>query len=325
MRSFAPTFDYDLQRPPIVADQIRETLPNYDKANEVDRVAIDAISADTFMSRYVAARKPVVLVGGIKHWNAFSRWDLGYLNATAGSHTLDVTKCLFLDFALMALTKRLSRKEYWRTRKEWTAPMSMADYLESCTTGFNPSEVLYARDIPPPSSIADDIGDIPVFATSLRPKGISWFIGRRTYTDAHEHDGADAFLCQVRGSKEVILHPPDALHQRALYATMWLRNWSPVRFFDVDHRRFSHMEESVPSVALVEEGDALYIPDPWWHAVVSADDEVEITVTLWYPPPWFTLEFPQTSRRFIGQPLQAIRDAMKFGVRLRGNDASSPS
>ena len=323
MRSFAPKFEYDLQRSPVVADQIHETLPNYDKAIAVDRVAIDAISAQTFMTRYVAARRPVVLVGGIKHWNAYSRWDPDYLKSVAGTDQLDVTKCLFLDFALMALAKRLSRKEYWSTRKDWMVSMSLAEYVESCTTGFNPNEVLYARDIPLPNSLAEDIGDIPVFATSLRPKGVSWFIGRRTYTDAHEHDGADAFLCQVRGRKEVILHPPDVLHQRALYATMSLRNWSPVRFFDVDRSRFPLMEQSVPTIALVDAGDALYIPDPWWHAVVSADDEVEITATIWYPPPWFTLEFPQTSRRFIGQPLQAVRDAVKFGVRLRGNDSSS--
>jgi hypothetical protein len=43
----------------------------------------------------------------------------------------------------------------------------------------------------------------------------------------------------------------------------------------------------------------LYIPDPCWHAVVSADDDLGITVTSWFKPPFLSLSSPQTVRRFV--------------------------
>lgn len=309
-----PKFDYQMDRPPVLAEHVRSAMPNYGSATEVPRVACDAISRADFQRLYVHTRTPVILVGALKHWPAYSKWETNYLVAFAGTQSVKVTECLFLDFLLMATTKRLNKQDYWKARDQWSTEMSLADYIDVCTTNFNPERILYARDIAIPDALAGDIGDIPLFSGQMQDT--TWFVGRRSYTDAHEHHGADAFACQVRGAKEFILHPPDSHHYKALHGSMSLKLWSPVRFFDVDQERFPAFADNKPVRALVEAGDALYIPDPWWHAVMSADDELDITVTKWCDPPWLNLASPQTRRQFIEAPVLAAQNAWKYGTRF---------
>jgi len=150
------------------------------------------------------------------------------------------------------------------------------------TTAYDPSKILYARNIAIPDSISQDVSTLPFFPR--QNWGRSLFFGRRTFTDCHEHHGCDAVMCQIRGTKEVILHPPDALHKVVLYANPYTQNWSPVRFFAVDEEMFPLFKLNTPWKAIVRPGEALYIPDPWWHSVISVDDDLEITVTYWFPP-----------------------------------------
>lgn len=309
-----PSFDYQMTRSRVSVAQLR-SMPHYADATLVDCVASDAISSRDFQDRYVRTRTPVVIRDGVRHWDAWSRWDTDYLRRVAGDERVQVTRCLILDFLLMALTRGLDREARAREARSWFGHMRLSDYLEHCTTRFDPSETIYARNIPIPASIAEDVGPVSVQVAGAT-NGYTGFVGRRSYTDSHEHQGFDTFMCQVRGAKEVILHPPDASHCRSLYASRWTGNWSPVRFFDVDLRRFPRFGRSRPHKAVIASGDALYIPDPWWHAVVSADDELEVTVTVWFPPPYLRLSSPQTVRRLMRQPRTIMRAAWDLRLRV---------
>jgi len=309
-----PKFDYELRRSRVSVERVR-SMPNYAEATPVESVSSEAISPRDFQERYGRTRTPVVIRGGVKHWKAWTDWDAGYLRSMAGFETVRVTKCLILDFLLMVLTRGLDRKARAEAEQSWFGTMSLAEYLEHCTARFDPAETLYARNIQVPASIAKDLGPVSVQVDGAA-NDYTCFMGRRSYTDSHEHQGFDTFMCQVRGAKEVILHPPDVLHARSLYANRWTGNWSPVRFFDVDLGRFPRFARARPHKAVVGTGDALYIPDPWWHTVVSADDELEVTVTVWLKPPFLTLSSPQTLRRFIARPRTMMRAAWELGLRV---------
>jgi hypothetical protein len=304
-----PAFDYQMTRPRVSLEHLR-SMPNYAGATPVDCVSSDAISSAVFQERYVSARTPVVVRGGVKHWKAWSAWHPDYLRSVAGTETITVTRCLILDLLLMARARGLDLKALPEDARSWLDTMPLAEYLEACTTRFDPSETVYARNIPLPASLTQDLGPVSVQVGGAE-NTYTGFVGRRSYTDSHEHQGFDTFMCQVRGAKEVILHPPDVLHSRSLYASRRMDNWSPVRFFDVDLERFPRFARNRPYKAVVAPGDALYIPDPWWHAVVSADDQLEITVTVWLKPPFLTLSCPQTIRRLIARPRARIRGALK--------------
>jgi hypothetical protein len=305
-----------MTRSRVSVDRLR-SMPNYADATFVPCVSSGAMSSRDFQERYVKTRTPLVVRGGVRHWRAWSDWDQDYLRKVAACQSVYVTKCLLLDFLLMVLTRGLDRKARAVEERSWFGTMSLPDYLEHCTARFDPSRTIYARNLPLPASISRDVGPVSV-QTDGDQNDYTYFMGRRSYTDSHEHMGFDTFMCQVRGVKEVILHPPDPLHWRSLYANRWLNNWSPVRFFDVDLQRFPRFARNRPYKAVVGSGDALYIPDPWWHAVVSADDDLEITVTVWFKPPFLTLSSPQTIRRFIARPRATIRAAWELGLRVRG-------
>ncbi|MFB6372758.1 MAG: cupin-like domain-containing protein, partial [Bradymonadaceae bacterium] len=58
--------------------------------------------------------------------------------------------------------------------------------------------------------------------------------------------------------------------------------------------RFPKFVESTPKRAILHPGDVLYLPNPWWHAVVGLESEVSCTVTHWFPPKRFSFEFQPT-------------------------------
>lgn len=314
-----------MKRPRVSAERVR-SMPGYAEATLVESVSRDALSPRDFHEGYVNTRKPVVIRGGIRHWKALADWDLDYLRTVAGAEPVLVTRCLMLDYLLRIWTGGLGRKARAQEERTWFDALPLRDYLERCTARFDPAEILYARNIPLPNSIAGDVGPVSVRADVAAGGHDSCFVGRRSYTDSHEHKGVDAFMCQVRGAKEIILHPPDVFHCRGLYASRWTYNWSPVRFFDVDLGRFPRFGDTRPYRAVVGRGDAIYIPDPWWHAVVSADDELEITVTKWFNPPFLTLSSPQTVRRLLDQPRVSARAAVKrlIGLARRSLDRGRP-
>jgi len=230
-----------------------------------------------------------VIVGGVNHWKAFNEWrSPSYLTDRAGAEPIQVTRGLVLDWIL----KQAVDHQSGMGTSSAVETMSLARYMDMMFNEFDRTRILYARQIPVPVRISDDLGAPSPFDGFVDDR--TMFVGRRSYTDCHEHGAYDAFMCQVAGSKEVILHPPDEVHARVLYASPALGNWSPVRFFSVDAIRFPMFAMNKPWKAEVNPGDALYIPNPWWHAVVALDDEVGITVTCWCRPMRLSLSHPQT-------------------------------
>tara|TARA_Y100000310_G_scaffold344118_1_gene455224 strand:+ start:3180 stop:4130 length:951 start_codon:yes stop_codon:yes gene_type:complete len=307
-------YDFSLERNPIEMEDVHANLPGYKNAFRIETVDCKDLTVETFHRKYVDTRTPVVIKNACKSWTAFEKWEEGYLRETIGEQKILVTKCLLLDFLLHAANEKLSKKAYWALREKWAENLSMSDYLDLCTTKYDPKGCLYARDVELPREILEDIEPYDFYEGNIQ--GQTWFVGCKTYTDSHEHHGADAFLNQVRGTKEVIMHPSDPEHYKAMYSDPALRLWSPVRFFDVDLERFPLFEHSKPQLAVVEPGDSLFIPDAWWHSVQSFDSKLSITVTQWCDPPWLDLSILQTRIQLLEQPLTTLRNFWKFGVKL---------
>ena len=261
-------YAYALHRKPVRVEQL-QSMPNY-----FSSAPVQAISAGCLTTNDLAAKQPLLITNAMGGFEALERWQSDeYLCGVSGGAQIEVTPCLLLDAVLMKVNNCYSAP---------CAPlrMSVAEYLFLMTGGYDPTRIRYARNIPIPDGLSRDVSHLPFLVSPETRRTI--FFGRRTYTDSHEHGGSDAFLCQIRGTKEVILHPPDALHKKALYARFETSNWSPVRFFDYDEQAFPLFRHNRPLRTLVRAGEVLYIPNPWWHAVVSADDELDITVTYWF-------------------------------------------
>lgn len=107
------------------------------------------------------------------------------------------------------------------------------------------------------------------------------FIGPgQTVTGVH-FDFPNNWFCQVRGTKEVILFPPD----QSRYMCRSLKYDWGATLSDIDISRLDELprerEEFAKAEGLyarVEAGDALFIPKTTWHAVISREPSISLGV-----------------------------------------------
>jgi hypothetical protein len=111
----------------------------------------------------------------------------------------------------------------------------------------------------------------------------AFYCGRRSFSSLHFHPHGEAMACQIRGGRRFLLFGPeeyDALYAPPFYAD----NPHISRIPDpaqADLARFPRFRRARAWVADVKEGEALYIPIHWWHAVYGAD-EVAVQVTFFW-------------------------------------------
>jgi len=102
----------------------------------------------------------------------------------------------------------------------------------------------------------------------------------QTVTGLH-FDFPNNWFCQVRGTKEVILFPPD---QTPNMCRSKKYDWGAT-LSDIDISRVEHQRRELPHFnnlnglyARVEAGDALFIPSRTWHAVVALEPSISLAV-----------------------------------------------
>jgi len=247
------------------------------------------------LQREYATNEPFVLLGGIKHWPACTRWTFDYLKQCCGGDLIAIEAYdplapgTFLDQTL-AFRHRVVR---------------LSDYLEVLTT----VESAYA--LREDKTLFDDhpelVGDLancaPFCSDITRVAYRALWIGPKGYVTGLHTDPGSTLLCQVWGRKRVLLYSPAQSHAlspepheqvtRKFRAIAWegiftaheeseLRDnvqWSAVNLFGESG------DDVPPNViaveAIVEPGDALYIPTRWWHAVQS----LSVTISVSLEPP----------------------------------------
>jgi cupin-like protein len=107
------------------------------------------------------------------------------------------------------------------------------------------------------------------------------FIGPACTVTGLHYDFPNNWFCQVRGTKEVILFPPDqARHMCRSRKYDWGATLS-----DLDISRLEQMPERCENFqqasgyyARVEAGDALFIPKRNWHAVVALEPSISLGI-----------------------------------------------
>lgn len=104
------------------------------------------------------------------------------------------------------------------------------------------------------------------------------FLYRGAATNWHYHSTDETLMCQVKGAKRVGLFGPH------------VKDIGNVTRFLLEERQLEGEKldsalDLSPYMADVEEGDALYIPPYWHHAVVPHDLEVGFTLACCWKSP----------------------------------------
>ncbi|KAJ9547749.1 hypothetical protein OSB04_020292, partial [Centaurea solstitialis] len=268
---------------------------------ESSRIAIiDGIpSAEEFTSQIEPKNVPAVFHGCVNDWKAFSKWNpsnggLEYLQGLAGSSTVEV------------MLSKSAPVFYGDIRNHERVPLPLSTFIGYCKEGLLPASFeteqddplvgdirqIYLAQVPIMNiekeervqlgSLIEDI-QTPVFLETKTLSSINlWMNGAQARSSTH-YDPHHNLLCVVSGSKQVNLWPPSSspfLYPMPLYGEA--SNHSAVPMDEVDlslHPRSEHLKKYVQRVIL-NAGDALFIPEGWFHQVDS--ESLTVAVNFWW-------------------------------------------
>ena len=255
---------------------------------------------------------PLLLKRATESWTPTVQWDAAHLSTAAGREELEVTVVTHAE----SFEVRPDR-----TERPPKSTMLMGDYVRLLALKRDANRTLYSRQAPlwPMPGLLRDLAPLP-WMVNLRIQDLNFWLGDGHFRNTLHNDPFDNFLCQVRGSKLVMLFPPEASDFLSYAPRRDIQaNFHPFRGeygrFDtgiVSHNTAAingalpdaesvaaHPEYAkalkLRSYARLQPADCLYLPRGWHHHVFSEadmDSGYNLALNLWIsredmqgPPP----------------------------------------
>jgi hypothetical protein len=236
------------------------------------------LSAEEFLTRFLAPRRPVILRSALSDWAWAPEWRLRRLVDRFGGHRVPLYDTLFSLRGLSTFAGYVSRymgnaacgaPPYLR----WYARQS-ADRMPWADAAFADLAEDWSMPAWLPSSgyvFPHTTGSVNAARDPFPAKGL-FVCGRGGRTRLHVDPWAsDACLCQTTGTKHVVMYSPAA-------AALLTGDGGVVDLHQPDSAAFPRWRQAVADVDVVlRPGDWLYIPAGWFHAATALTDSVSIT------------------------------------------------
>lgn len=255
-------------REPIV--DVRAIAAKFPAQSPVDE-RHEPFTLGTFERELLPSPRPVLLHGLAKSWPASERWTFEFFAREGKGVKVSVTRSVV---------------ETVRTRR---VDLDLGDYVRDLLDDdgrvIGGPQQTYASFVPLFKVMPQLKADIPMrelFGPLTLTTQSAWLGPAGTITGLH----TDAFpnvLTQLRGRKGLILFPPRPLDR--LYRSPKFEPATTVSLVDLrepDFERFPRLRELRPLVAILEAGDAIYIPPGWWHYVVSETPSISLSTFAGY-------------------------------------------
>ncbi|KAF7818365.1 jmjC domain-containing protein C isoform X1 [Senna tora] len=250
---------------------------------------------------------PAVFSGCIKGWRAFSKWNpsnggLDYLQERIGSCMVE------------AMLSRSAPVFYGDIGSHERVPLPFSTFIGFCKKriqnkdgrcdlagsdtelGHVPledvPEQIYLAQVPIMNSdhedrvqlqtLREDIQMPPILEAKVISSINLWMNNAQARSSTH-YDPHHNLLCIISGRKEVLLWPPSAsplLYPMPIYGEA--SNHSSVALENPDYSLYPRAEGSMEFAqkVVVDAGDALFIPEGWFHQIDS--DDLTIAINIWW-------------------------------------------
>jgi hypothetical protein len=244
------------------------------------------ITAAIFESEIRPQYQPVVLRGLVSTWPAVQR--------NTGDRSRLVSYLRELDAGLPVYTVVAQPDErgrfYYGKDLRGTNFGKVASPLASTL-----DHLLRLEHAPRPPSIAVQAASVnqalpgftrdntmPLLEPGIEP---TFWLGNRALVAPH-FDVNDNIACVVAGRRKFTLFPPEQIENLYVGPILDAPGGVPISRVDIrepDLEQFPRyrMAQASAMEAVLEPGDALYIPAPWWHAVESLDG-INLLVNYWF-------------------------------------------
>uniref|UniRef100_A0A182QMN7 JmjC domain-containing protein n=1 Tax=Anopheles farauti TaxID=69004 RepID=A0A182QMN7_9DIPT len=219
-------------------------------------------------------KEPAILKGIIDDWPAMERWhDPNYLLTIAGERTVPIE--IGSQYSNDDWSQKLMKfREFIEQNICSEAPSSKkrADHPAAYLAQHDLFDQIPAlrRDIVVP----DYIG-----RTDARPRIKAWLGPKGTVSPLHT-DPCHNLLCQVFGSKIILLARPEDTARLYPYDHFILSNTSQLDARQPDYERFPLARDVAFHRLTLRRGEVLYIPPGWWHYVESLSPS--FSVSFWF-------------------------------------------
>jgi hypothetical protein len=145
-----------------------------------------------------------------------------------------------------------------------------------------PAIALQAIEVPKMMPAFLEENSMPLLDGNVAPR--VW-ISSQSMIAAH-FDVSHNIACVVSGSRKFTVFPPDQISNLYIGPLVTTPGGPPISVVDLrnpDHGKFPRFARALESAqeAILEPGDAVYIPILWWHGVESLD-ALNILVNYWW-------------------------------------------
>ncbi len=240
------------------------------------------ISHDSLWRDFVAAERPVVLRGAIKHWPAIKKWNLPSLNS-ALAHK---------EVALEDLQDHEKKYDPGMLAK-WSVNRTQTTFSDVLSKQKKDADFLYFLGAPhvfekAPQLLSDV--DLSLFQWGSRRRVISKLMASErpcltiapptSCTPIH-YDNFHNFVFQIEGRKTWIILDREDKPKLGLPSKLAQKWMSPINALEPDLKLFPIYNDLPRASFDLEKGDALFVPRNFPHFVLTND--FSINLNIWFP------------------------------------------
>lgn len=278
-------------------------VPGYSTANTVESVRLEDLDRKTFWHEFVLRNRPCLIKGAVRVWPAFRHWSAPeYLLSKIGD--VEVKASTYPKIERFGLrSEDRDNAASILTREKLLSAQPVRSILPDL---FSPDDNVLFIELRPTDSLAQVLdqdlwthGKRFTFLPQPPPPRFFYTVWaamfyKNSYSDWHFHAGTDAIMCQVAGTKDVVLAHPDETAWNQI-VPIHREDW---KVYEVNLDRFPAFAQLKPARVTVSAGDGLFIPVNWWHAVQAEPQKFGVTVPFSWDTPYCDLRQPAT-RHFL--------------------------
>ncbi|NJY61211.1 cupin-like domain-containing protein [Salinimicrobium sp. CDJ15-81-2] len=213
---------------------------------------IDRISKKNFVEQYVKPQKPVVIEHLIEDWPAYEKWSLEYIQEKAGNKTVP----------LFDSNEKISSKYKFN---EPHKHMKMRDYIDLIKKGPTSYRIFLYHLLKEVPALQKDFSYPDIGLRLLKQIPMLFFGGEGSKVFMHyDIDFANILHFHFHGKKRCIIFPPS--ETKYLYKVPHaLISREDIDFSNPDFVKFPALKNARGSVAELNHGETLYMPEGYWH------------------------------------------------------------
>lgn len=274
---------------------------------------ITAPTPAEFTEAFLNAQRPVIISGATAHWKAHSVWTLEYLRAQIGRKKVLVKESssnIHPDLFSSAPSQRVESElgDYIK--------FISSDNPDRCKRYLSGDEVRFVADYTSVDSDLEPLShdfETPQYCDREQIKTVGlWLSAQGVVASLHyDADGSHNLNVQVKGKKRVLLFSPNQMIYPFSGVNGGAHNFSQVNILKPDDARFPGFRTARCVEALLEEGDMLFIPSYWYHAVFHLG-QININVNFWWQPKSFLLNKTSFRSTFLAIVQSALAGGKPF-------------